>query len=376
VTGLHLATGWEASPPKQVWRHRVGPAWSSVAIVDGMLFTQEQIGKKEAVVCYDAATGTEVWTHEDDGRFKDDLSGVGPRGTPTFAEGRLFTLGARGRLNCLDAATGKEIWSHDVVSDAGAAAPMWGLSNSPLVVGSVVVVFAGGNDQSLRAYRTDNGSLAWSCAVGKDSYSSPQMARLAGETVILMMSDRGLFAVDPEKGSALWEQSVTDDKANLPIAQPQVVGDGQILVALASGLSLFDVQRSGDQWKVERRWQSRGIKPSLNDVVVDRDRIFGFDDGIFCCLDLKTGKRAWKDGRYGHGQVLLIADQHLLFVTSEKGEVVLLAANPERHEELASFPAIKGKTWNHPVISGGRLYVRNAEEMACYELPVESTARR
>jgi outer membrane protein assembly factor BamB len=146
VNGTKLDTDWTANPPKLLWKKRVGPAWSSMIVVDGFLVTQEQRGEQEAVVCYEAATGNEVWSHTDSERFFEGLSGVGPRSTPTFANGRIYTLGANGRLSCLAPTTGKSIWSRDVIRDTGGEIPQWGYSVSPLVVDGKVIAFAGGKD--------------------------------------------------------------------------------------------------------------------------------------------------------------------------------------------------------------------------------------
>jgi hypothetical protein len=183
-----------------------------------------------------------------------------------------------------------------------------------------------------------------------------------------MLTDQGLTSLDPAQGRVLWEYPVTKGTAYLPIDQPQVTRGGQVLIQGEVGLALLQVTRQYGEWVTAQRWSSRGMKPSLNDYVIDGGHIYGFDDGIFCCLDLATGERTWKEGRYGHGQVLLIADQHLLLVVSERGAVILVTADPKRHQVLGRFQAIDGKTWNHPVLAHGRLYVRNGEEMACYEL--------
>src|SRR5262249_17312741 len=156
------------------------------------------------VVCYDAATGKEIWAHEDAVRFWESVSGAGPRATPTFADGRIYALGAKGLLNCLDAATGKQYWSQDITTVAAAKAPMWGYSGSPLVVDGLVIVFAGGEgDQNLLAYRTASGELAWTAPVGPSSYSSPQLTTIASKPQCLFLSDRGFTAVDPATGTVL-----------------------------------------------------------------------------------------------------------------------------------------------------------------------------
>lgn len=370
IRGVKIAADWKAHPPEKRWRHRVGPGWSSFAVVENRLFTQEQRGQNEAVVCLDATTGHEVWSHEDAGRFTDDQAGPGPRATPTFADGRLYTLGATGILNCLDAATGERKWSHDIAADAGAKPPIWGFSGSPLVIKDLVVVFAGGDgDKGLLAYRADSGELAWSAAAGQNSFSSPQRAILCGEEQILFVANKDLLGLDPATGKILWQQGIST-KADMPRSlQPHPFDSSRVLIASqAEGTVQFELKHDNDAWTVARRWAVKSLKPSFNDFVIHDNALYGFDGNIFACVDARTGERRWKDGRYDHGQVVLLADQALLLVVSEKGQAILLAANPKEHKELGRFQAIEGKTWNHPALAGGRLYVRNGEEIACYDL--------
>lgn len=374
VHGVKIGTDWKNDPPRELWRRRVGPAWSSMCVVGGRLFTQEQRGERETVACYDADTGEELWTHDDPARFDEAVSGIGPRATPTFDGGRIYAAGATGRLNCLDAADGRVAWSHDLVADAGASLPVfgfWGFANSPLVVDGLVVVYQGaeGHEQ-LRAFDAETGEPVWQIEAGKNNYSSPQLATLAGRRQIVFVGDRGLTAVEPDSGTVLW-QDADRFKAMMAMVQAHVISDNEMIVAADGGLVRLAVERRDGAWTIENRWSapSRALRPAYNDFVVHRGAIYGFDEGIFGCLDLATGKRTWKRGRYGHGQVLLLADQDLLLVTAESGAVVLLAADPAACRELGRFQAIEGKTWNHPVVTHGRLYVRNAEEMACIELP-------
>ncbi len=373
VRDAKIATDWQANPPKLLWRQRVGPGWSSFAVVGDRLYTQEQRGPDEAVVCLDAANGREVWAHLDVARFKDAQTGVGPRATPTFAAGRLYTLGATGILNCLDAATGEQKWTHNIAAEAGVKPPLpvWGFSSSPLVLKGLVVVFAGGEgDKGLLAYRVESGKLAWTAPADNHCYSSPQLATLCGEEQILYAGDSHLSAFAIDSGKVLWEQTIPS-KGDMPRSlQPHPVGPSQVLIASqAAGATLFDLKRENDAWTVSPRWSAKSLRPSFNDFVVHGNSVYGFDGNIFACVDVETGERRWKDGRYDHGQVLLLADQSLLIVISEEGEVVLLAADPEEHKVLGRFQAIEGKTWNHPVFAHGRLFVRNGEEMACYEMP-------
>ena len=201
ILGTSISTNWTAHPPSLVWKHEIGPAWSSLLIVRDRLYTQEQRGEQEAVTCYDATTGGLVWIHQDAARFEESVSGPGPRATPTFAAGRLFTLGGTGLLSCLDAGTGQLIWQRDLKKDSGAKVPMWAYSSSPLVVNDVVMIYAGGElGKSLLAYRVQSGDLVWTAAGGQSSYSSPQLTIIAGLPQCLMFHDAGLSAFDIHTG--------------------------------------------------------------------------------------------------------------------------------------------------------------------------------
>jgi outer membrane protein assembly factor BamB len=368
IHGVKIATNWNTNPPKLLWRQRVGPAWSSVIVIGDRLYTQEQRDASEVVVCYEAVTGKEIWVHDDACRFWEAVSGAGPRATPTFAAGRIYTMGGTGILNCLDAATGARHWTHDTAADAGAKKPLWGFSSSPLVVGDLVIVFAGSESgKSLLAYRATSGEPVWTAPASGGSYSSPQLTTVAGKPQCLILGDGGLTAVDPNNGSVLWQTGLPIPGAPR-VVQPHLVGQSQVVATLGTtGISLIDV---GQNNAVTQVWESNQMKPEFPDFVVHQGYLYGFDGSYFCCLDLAKGKRAWKEGRYGHGQVVLLAEQNLLLVISETGEAILLAANPKRHEGLGRFHALSGKTWNHPVVAHGRLFARNAEEMACYEVGV------
>jgi outer membrane protein assembly factor BamB len=247
---------------------------------------------------------------------------------------------------------------------------MWGFSSSPLVTDGLVIVFAGGDDPNgLLAYRTDTGELKWRVAAGHQSYSSPQRASLRGIEQVMFLSDTALTSVDQSTGTVLWSYT-RQDTFGQPTLQPHVVSDSEILISFTpdTGVNALEVIHDAGGWRAEQKWNSRNMKPFFNDFVRFGDALFGFDGSIFCCMDLQSGDRRWKSGRYGNGQVLLLADQSLLLVISESGEAVLLDADSTKHSELGRFQALHGKSWNHPVIAKYRLYVRNAEEIACYEL--------
>jgi outer membrane protein assembly factor BamB len=365
VSGVRIKTDWTASPPVALWRRPVGPGWSSFAVRGGMVYTQEQRGPDEIVACYKLATGEPVWAHRDTARFWESNGGPGPRGTPTLYKGRVYTFGATGILNVLDAADGAVVWSRNAASDTGMDIPHWGFAASPLVVDDLVIVATSGR---LAAFDRATGAKRWMGPARGVSYSSPHPVTIDGVAQVLLLSEPGLTSVALADGTLLWEYPWP----GYPIVQPALTADGDILISVSdsSGTRRLAVARGPTGWKVEERWTSNGLKPYFNDFVVHNGYAFGFDGSILACIDLKDGKRIWKGGRYGNGQLLLLADQDVLLVTTEEGELALVKATPDQFTELARFPALDAKTWNHPVLVGDVLLVRNGEEMAAFHLPL------
>lgn len=368
--GAKFADEW-SSPPEELWRIKVGPAWSSFAVAGNYLFTQEQRGEEEVVVCYRAADGHEVWANGVQSRFFEALGGLGPRGTPTLADGRLYAMGAEGYLRCLHASDGSEVWRQDLREVAQVAPPMWGFSSSPLVVDGIVAVHVGGEPIGVAAFDAASGQLRWSAAAGKQSYSSFQPVRLADQFYVAILTDEGAQLFEPKSGELVLEHAWKH--SGYRALQAQLVDENKLLIptGMGSGTRLVELTAdSNGQLHANELWTSREMKPDFNDLVVHDGYIYGFDDRIFACISLVDGQRQWKRGRYGKGQVLLLADSGLLLVMAESGEIALLRADPGEYQELAKFEALGGKTWNHPVVVGDRLFVRNAQEAACYRLPL------
>ena len=370
--GTTFALNWDEQPPREVWRRRVGLGWSSFAVIGDYIFTQEQRGANEAIVCYRADTGHEMWVNLAVERF-DDAMGSGPRATPTFNDGRLYTLGATGILLCLDASTGETLWKRDLKTDTDAKIPVWGFASSPLVTGDLVIVFSGGpGGKSVVAYDRASGDLAWTAGDGTHGYSSGHLARIAEVPQILMTSDIGIQSFVPETGDVLWEHRWTISISSNPrCVQPLVADLHTVMIGTAGGKGTrrLRIDKTEDSWNVEEQWTTRRFRPYFNDFVFHEGYCYGFDGRRFTCIDAETGETQWKGERYG-GQVLLLPDMDVLLVLSEKGNVVLIEATPDAHNKIAQFKALSSKTWNHPVIAHGKLYVRNSEEAACFELTI------
>jgi outer membrane protein assembly factor BamB len=367
IPGIQIATDWSASPPVELWRRPVGPGWGSFAVTGDLFYTQEQRGDDEIVACYHAATGKPVWAHRDAARFWESNAGAGPRATPTLHDGHVYAFGATGIVNALDAATGALLWSRNAASDTATKVPGWGFSSSPLVIGDMVIVAASGK---LVAYDAATGTPRWYGPAAGGSYSSPHRLTLAGVEQIVLMSSLGATGISPADGTQLWKYSWPSDTR---IMQPALTAEGDLLMSGGDamggvGIRRIAVAHGAGGWTTEERWTSPGLKPNFNDFVVYEGHVFGFDGGILACLDIKDGRRTWKGGRYGHGQLVLLRDQGLLLVLSEEGELALVKAATDQFTELAKFPAIEGKTWNHPVLVADRLLVRNGDEMAAFRL--------
>jgi outer membrane protein assembly factor BamB len=372
VRGLRIETAWTKSPPVELWRRPIGPGWSSFAVGGDLLYTQEQRGDDEVVACYKVTTGEPVWRHRDAARFFESNAGAGPRATPTLSNGRVYTFGATGILNALDAGDGAVVWSRNAASDTDGSpsfaggmtkVPDWGFASSPLVVDDVVIVAVAGQ---LVAYDLDSGRPRWFGPAGRASYSSPHLVTIDGIAQVLLVSGAGATSVAPGDGKRLWEHAWR----GFPIVQPALTADGDVLIAAGgeSGIRRITVAHGPGGWTVEKRWGSAGLKPYFNDFVVHEGHAFGFDGRILACINLEDGNRKWKGGRYGNGQLVLLPDQDLLLVLSEEGELALVGATTDQFRELAHFKAIEGKTWNHPVLVGDVLLVRNGQEMVAFRL--------
>ena len=373
--GPMIATNWSEHPPRQLWKVPVGPGWSSFAVAGNLLFTQEQRGRMETVVCYDASSGREIWNRRYEARLEDPMGGPGPRATPTLANGGLFVTGATGMFLRLNPATGDVVWQKNLKEVAGREAPMWGFASSPLVIGSNVIVWAGGKDgKGLLAFDVETGALRWSAATGDHTYASPQLSTIAGEELVLMLSNDGLVLVEPATGKVRlnYEWKFSGYRA----LQPRVVGDDTVLLGtpMNAGTRAIRISRVNGELAAEELWTSRNLKPDFSDMVTYQGYIYGNDGGFLACLDLKTGDRMWKGGRYGKGQVLLLENAGLLLVTAEDGQVHLVCADPKEFVEVDSFKALEGKTWNHPVVVGDKLYVRNSQEAAGFQLATAKAA--
>jgi outer membrane protein assembly factor BamB len=345
-----------------------------VCVVGDRLFTQEQLDQEELVTCYRVADGKPLWKYAEKDRYSDQMSGAGPRATPTFHNGKVYAMSARGILNCLDAATGTKVWGVDLKETHKAEVPPFGVSCSPLIVdGKVIVCPASGSKEKpcprLVAFDAQSGSEVWSAPDGTVSYSSPQLSVVAGVPQVLIHNSDGLFAHDPATGAELWHFALKPDPTVPAVTQPMVLpGDKVVIGGGRIGIvsHCAQVTHTDGEWKAEEAWKTK-FTPAFNDFVYQGGFLYGLDSGRMTCLDAATGKERWKDGNYGTGQLLLVGDR--ILVQADDGHLALVKATPDGWEEVATHDALSKKTWNHPVIANGRLFVRNGHDIICFALP-------
>ena len=368
LTGLKLETNWTSHPPGLLWKQKIGAAWSGFAAVGEIAVTQEQRGEDECVVAYDLKTGRQLWLHADHTRYNTVIAGDGPRATPTILSNRVFTTGANGRLNCLDLASGKVIWTRDVLTENKGKVPSWGIAGSPLILDDLVLAHGGDNTgHTLFAYRWSDGQPAWTAGTASPSYASPILATLGGVRQVVGFNNRVMAGYDAATGAQLWEKQWGIGYPGC--STPVVVGTNQIFFSAGYGVGgelLELAAESANKMSVKQLWKSTRMKAKFSHVYLRENFLYGLDDGIFACVDVKDGTQKWKEGRYGHGQGLLVGEHYLLM--AESGELVLLRPTPEAPNEIARFPVFSGKTWNPPALAGEYLLVRNDLEAACLRL--------
>src|SRR5215510_1804209 len=362
-----ISTNWPANGLPIVWKQPVGVGHASFVVADGKAYTIEQRRSQEVVAAYDINTGRELWTQKWNAEYTDS-TGDGPRATPTWDNGRIYALGATGELRCLDANSGAVIWGKNILSDNGADNLMWAMAAAPLIVDDKVIVLPGGTSgKSVVAYNKNNGAPVWRVLNDTQAYVSPMLVELAGRRQVVVVSASRVVGLAPENGALLWEYSWDTDNG-INVSQPIMVDRNRFFISsgYGKGAALVEVKGSGSSFSASKIWENKNMKNKFNSSVLHNGYIYGLDEGILVCLDVNTGERKWKDGRYGYGQVILVGNH--LIVTSDQGDVALVKASPDKYTELARFSAVQGQTWNYPAIANGKLLIRNSNEMAAFDI--------
>jgi outer membrane protein assembly factor BamB len=367
-TETGLLQDWPAGGPKLAWRAAgAGEGYSSFAVTGGRLFTLGARGNTEYVLAFDAATGKRVWEVEHGRRFNNDR-GDGPRATPTIEGDRVYAFGASGDLSVLDAATGKVVWTQNVLQKFGGSNISWGLSESPLVLSDRILVNAGGRGASIVALRKTDGSLIWKSQNDEPGYSSALLHEVGGRRAAVFFTGERALAVDVNDGALLWSYNrVANRTAN--IATPIARGNRVFLSSdYGTGAALLSIVVDGNRISAREVYFTNEMRNHHASSVLVGEYLYGFSSSILTAMHFDTGKPAWRHRSVGKGSLVYAGDRLYLF--SENGVVGLAEANPAAYREHGRFEIRTGQlpTWSHPVVSGGRLYLRDQDTIYAYDV--------
>lgn len=370
--GVAAETGllkqWPASGPPLAWRASgAGSGYSSFSIAGERLYTMGAKGNQEYVMAFDAATGTPQWETPIGPRLEDDR-GDGPRGTPTIDAGRLYAIGGRGDLACLDAASGKRVWSASFERDFGGRVPGWGYSESPLVVGDRVIANAGGSGASIVAFDKVSGKVLWKSGSDPAAYSSAILHELGPIREAIFFTAQRALGVDVKDGRILWGYDrANNDVAN--ISTPVLRGDRVFISSdYGTGGGLLQLAAAGGGITATEVYFTRDMRTHHNTAVLVGDHLYGFSSAILTAMKFDDGTVAWRDRSVGKGS--LVAAEGQLYLLSENGVVGLADATPAGYQERGRFSLKTGSlpTWTHPVVSNGRLYLRDQDAIYAYDV--------
>jgi outer membrane protein assembly factor BamB len=357
------------SPPILRWKTPAGEGHSSIITFENSVISMEQDGQEELVIARSLDNGITKWKHAVKTRWDDFMSGVGPRSTPTIADGKLYAVFTDGSLVCLEAGSGKLVWQTMIVSE-GHDFPEWGLSFSPLVWNDLVIVTPGGEDSAALAYRKDSGELAWSSAFhGEGVYLSPSVMNLLGREQLITAVSGKIAFLNPRTGKTSWSGPWKIFLNNAQIAQPLALTENSILLSAGYGKGSERWEAtpgSGEPYAVDSVWKSKNLKSKFSNPVLKDGFIYGFNENSFTCLDASDGQLKWRGNKYGYGRVLLVEDK--LVILGNTGVLSVVEANPEKFVEVHSCQLLgNARCWNGPALAGGYLLARNGEEIACFD---------
>ncbi|MEM9291184.1 MAG: PQQ-binding-like beta-propeller repeat protein [Acidobacteriota bacterium] len=354
---IPLLSDWPKAGPPVLWEAPVGPGYSGLAVAENRLFTAYNRGEEEVLVALDAGSGKELWTLTLGKAYTDNM-GDGPRATPAIAGSMVYALSARGLVHGVSADSGELRWTVDLIQRFGARFPL-GASSQPLVLADRLLVDAGGPEgKSIVALSLANGETLWTA--GNDSSGYSQAIPLVIDEVeqAVFFTATKLQSVDPASGEILWERPWKTDW-DVNAATPIFVEPNRLFVSSGydTGSALLEISRSGAIWKVSEVWRSRRLKNQFSSSVLVGDHLYGFDNKIFKCLELSTGRERWKARGFAHGS--LVYGDGDLYVLGEEGRLALVEATPESYREKASVEIFNSRTWTPPTLIDGRLFVRD-----------------
>lgn len=369
--GISLETGlavtWPEQGPREIWRVKLGGGYSGLSVHRGRIYTLYSSGSGEFAAAIDATTGETTWRVRTDSNRRDN-HGDGPRSTPTVSGGIVYALGARGTLHALKADNGEAVWSRDLREEYGAKPPRWGVSMSPLVEGNLLLVDVGGSDgSSIVAFDKKTGEEVWRAFDDKPGYSTPIAVTVGGVRQVLFFTARNLLGVAPADGTILW-RIPWKTSYGVNAAAPVFIAPNRFFVSSGYdvGGAVYEIKVDGDSVAVEVVWKNREMKNQFSSSILLDGHLYGFDDKTLKCIDATTGERRWSERGLGHGS-LTYADGHLI-VLGDRGTLALVEAKPDAYREKSRTKVFASKTWTVPTFVGGRLYLRDQNELVALDV--------
>ena len=375
-----LLKQWPEGGPEMVWKAGgIGQGFSTVAIAGGMIYTTGNIGSDTIITTLDMS-GKEIWKRKNGPAYK--RSHPGTRSTPTIVEGKLYNLNGDLGLICMDARTGSTIWTVDLIEKFGGRMISWGISESPLVDGNNVICCPGGKEVSMVALDKDTGDTRWTCtgAGDKPGYASAVLVDYKELRQIVMLMAESAIGVAAETGRLLWQYPHKvrfDANCDMPTYHE---GHVYLFGTWNRGATKLKLNVEGDDCSVEEVWRTNELDNEHGGVMIVDGYIYGQADGDhkrrhLACLEMKTGKTMWTARKlHGDRSASLTFAEGMLYFVSDLGEVGLVRPNPKRLEIVSRFELPKGgrgEAYAHPVIFGGRLYIRHGEFLYVYDVRAE-----
>jgi outer membrane protein assembly factor BamB len=364
-----ILKGWSEAAPKELWRISLGNGFSGISVANGRAYTMFAKGEDEVVVCLDAKTGKELWRHLDDWMYEERQGGNGPRTTPTVDGDRVYVLSAFGRLVALDANTGVQLWDKDLTKTFSSQMPQWGFSTSPIVFGDRLLVEVGGTDgNGIVAFDKATGSRVWGTDAVPSGYSSPVLVTINDVQQVLFFVRDELLSLEPTDGKIYWRYPWAGGRNSDNRVTPVFIAPDKIFISSQNGSSGVVIQITGEapDMHVKEVWRERTMINRISTSVLHDGYLYGFSNTIFTCIDALTGEEQWKTRGFGQGTVIY-ADGHLI-VLGDSGNLALVKATPKEYIEVAQRQVLSGRCWTVPTLSGGRLYLRNHDELVCLEV--------
>jgi len=347
-------------PLPKLWERRIGAAFSSMAIVDGRVYTCGQEDKQQWLICLDANTGEVIWKKPIEKDFRNE-HGDGTRATPTIHDGLVYILGANGRLLCADAKTGEKVWDKQFNN-----APTWAYSGSVLIEGDLAIVPAGPGDTALSAFERKTGKDIWTAGSKPVGYATPYPFTFEGRKYVVGFTGNAALILEPATGREVWRTAwETDWDVN---AAAPIFHDGHLFLTSGyeTGSALFKLAPAGDKLSAKEVWRSDVLLSKFQSSILHEGHLYASDQNALKCVEFMTGKEKWKKPRVRNG-TMIFADGHLILLT-EAGQLQIAKASPEDFKPTLTAEILDGRCWSAPVLLGGRIYARNLERAVCYNL--------